>query len=71
MSTNSLAIYQLIALCDAAAHQAPVLPLTIGQAHEVMQIHVSCRAKRCARKAAARQVLIDAGRMVPDTGKPQ
>ncbi|WP_280312412.1 hypothetical protein [Nocardia abscessus] len=71
MSTNSLAIYQLIALCDAAAHQAPIQQFTVGQAHEVMQIHVACRAKHCARKAAARQVLIDAGRMVPDTGRPQ
>ncbi|MBF6165068.1 hypothetical protein IU486_09815 [Streptomyces gardneri] len=71
MSTNSLAIYQLIALYDVAAHQAPILPFTVGQAHEVMRIHIACRAKHCARKAAARQVLIDAGRMVPDTSKPR
>ncbi|MBF6074957.1 hypothetical protein AB0346_05335 [Nocardia beijingensis] len=70
MSTHSLAIYQLIALCDAAAHQAPMRPFSIGQAHDVMQIHVACRAKYCARKAAARQVLIDSGRMVPDPGRP-
>ncbi|MDE1669121.1 MULTISPECIES: hypothetical protein [Nocardia] len=70
MSTNSLAMNQLIALFDAA-HQAPSKPFTVGRAHEVMQIHVACRAKHCARKAAARQVLIDAGRMVPDTSRPQ
>ncbi|WP_040776344.1 hypothetical protein [Nocardia pneumoniae] len=70
MSTNSLAIYQLIALYDAAAHQAPTLPFTIGQAHEVMRLHVACRAKHCLRKAAARQVLIDSGRLVPDLSKP-
>ncbi|MER7450954.1 hypothetical protein ABTW96_11790 [Nocardia beijingensis] len=71
MSTHSLAIYQLIALCDAATHQAPMRPFSIGQAHDVMQIHVACRAKHCARKAAARQVLIDSGRMVPDPGRPR
>ncbi|MET9025798.1 MULTISPECIES: hypothetical protein [Nocardia] len=71
MSTHSLAMYQLIALCDAAAHQAPMRPLSIRQAHEVMQIHVACRAKYCARKAAARQVLVDSGRMVPDPSRPQ
>ncbi|MEU4345166.1 hypothetical protein AB0H00_28580 [Nocardia sp. NPDC023852] len=68
---NSLAVYQLIALCDAAAHQAPTLPFTVDQAHEVMRIHVACGAKHCPRKAAARQVLIDSGRMVPSTSKPQ
>ncbi len=64
MPTNSLAMYQLIALCDAGAHQAPMLPFTIAQAHEIMQIHIACRAKQCPRKAAAQQILIDAGRMV-------
>ncbi|MEU2030969.1 hypothetical protein [Nocardia amamiensis] len=64
-------MYQLVALNDAAAHQAPIQPFTIGQAHEVMRVHVGCRAKHCARKAAAHQVLIDNGRMVPDTRKSQ
>jgi hypothetical protein len=67
---NSLAVYQLIALCDAAAHEAPILPFTVDQAHGVMRIHVACRAKHCPRKAAARQVLVDSGRMVPNTSKP-
>ncbi|WP_280250359.1 hypothetical protein [Nocardia abscessus] len=71
MSPHSLAMYQLIALCDAAAHRAPRLPFSIAQAHDVMQIHVACRAKHCARKAAARQVLIDSGRMVPDPSRRQ
>ncbi|MEU1548801.1 hypothetical protein [Nocardia asiatica] len=48
-----------------------MLPFSITQAHDVMQIHVACRAKHCARKAAARQVLIDSGRMVPDPSRPQ
>lgn len=64
MPTNSLAMYQLIALCDAGAHQAPMLPFTVAQAHGIMQIHVACRAKQCPRKAAALQVLVEAGRMV-------
>lgn len=68
---HSLAVYQLIALCDAAAHQAPILPFTVDQAHEVMRIHLDCRAKDCLRKAAARQVLVDSGRMVPSTSKPR
>ncbi|WP_330232107.1 hypothetical protein OHA40_06230 [Nocardia sp. NBC_00508] len=68
---NSLAVYQLVVLSDATAHQVPTLPFTIDQAHEVMRVHVACRARLCARKAAARQVLIDSGRMVPDTSKPQ
>jgi hypothetical protein len=69
VATHSLAMYQLIALCDAGAHQAPMLPFTIAQAHEVMQIHVACRAKQCPRKAAAQDVLVEAGRMVLSTSK--
>ncbi|WP_454198120.1 hypothetical protein [Nocardia sp. Marseille-Q1738] len=68
---NFLAVYQLLALSDTAAHQEPILPFTIGQAHEVMRVHVDCRARLCPRKAAARQVLIDSGRMVPDNSKPR
>ncbi|WP_327096095.1 hypothetical protein OIE68_40155 [Nocardia vinacea] len=71
MPTNSLAMYQLIALCDAGAHQAPMLPFTIAQAHEVMQIHLACRAKQCPRKAAAQQILVDAGWIVLAADKPR
>ncbi|WP_040694373.1 hypothetical protein [Nocardia vinacea] len=71
MPTNSLAMYQLIALCDAAAHTAPMLPFSVRQAHEVMQIHVACRAKDCPRKASAQDVLVEAGRMVLSTSKPR
>ncbi|WP_327115410.1 hypothetical protein OHB12_01450 [Nocardia sp. NBC_01730] len=70
MPPNSLAVYQLVALCDAAAHQPPVLPFTVAQAHEVMRRHVACRAKHCLRKAAAQQALVDIGRMVPETSRP-
>lgn len=71
MTTHSLAIYQLIALCDSAAHVAPVLPFNTEQAHEVMRIHVGCRAKHCPRKTAALQTLIAAGRLIPATSKPR
>ncbi|MEV6323831.1 hypothetical protein AB0M45_21945 [Nocardia sp. NPDC051787] len=68
---NSLAMYQLLALSDTAAKQEPILPFTLGRAHEVMRVHVACRMRLCPRKAAARQVLIDRGRMMPDNSKPQ
>lgn len=67
----SLAMYQLIALCDSTAHVAPTLPFSVGQSHEVMRLHVACRAKHCARKASALQVLVDAGRIVPSTNRPR
>lgn len=69
--TNALAIYQLAALYDAAAHVAPRLPLDIDHAHEVMRDHVTCRAKSCPRKNAAQDVLVAAGRMVLDLSKPR
>ncbi|WP_329410742.1 hypothetical protein OG563_00265 [Nocardia vinacea] len=70
-TTNSLAMYQLIALCDSAAHAAPMLPFTPAQAHDILQIHIACRAKTCPRKAAAQDVLVEAGRMVLSTSKPR
>ncbi|MGN2635061.1 hypothetical protein ACTD5D_02460 [Nocardia takedensis] len=68
---HSLAMYQLIAMCDETAHQAPVLPFTVEQAHTVMRYHVACRAKRCPRKASALQTLVDAGAMVPSQRHPR
>ncbi|MBF6464771.1 hypothetical protein IU427_06175 [Nocardia beijingensis] len=43
--------------------------LGIHEAHMTMQRHRGCRADECPRKAAARQVLISAGRMKPDTSR--
>lgn len=71
MTRPSLAMYQLIALCDSAAHVAPTQPFSVGQAHEVMRLHVACRAKHCPRKASALQVLVEAGRIVPSTSQPR
>jgi hypothetical protein len=68
---QSLAMYQLIAMCQQEAHQAPLTPFTVDQASKVMQFHVACRANRCPRKAAALQTLTDTGRMVPSTTHPR
>ncbi len=56
--------------CDESAHRVPSVPFTVSQAHTVMRYHVACRAKRCPRKAAALQVLVDAGRVVPSATIP-
>ncbi|WP_454196618.1 hypothetical protein [Nocardia sp. Marseille-Q1738] len=50
-------------------HEAPDHPMSVSEAHATMQRHKGCRADQCQRKAAARQTLIDAGRMVPDTSR--
>ncbi|MFI9632574.1 hypothetical protein ACIHAX_07760 [Nocardia sp. NPDC051929] len=68
---HTLAMYQLIAMCQDQAHQAPVVPFTVYQAHQVMQIHRACRAKHCRRKDAALQTLIEAGRVIASTTKPR
>ncbi|WP_454195351.1 hypothetical protein [Nocardia sp. Marseille-Q1738] len=39
------------------------------EAHATMQRHRECRVQDCPRKAAARQTLIEAGRMKPDTSR--
>ncbi|MGK8557759.1 hypothetical protein [Nocardia gipuzkoensis] len=50
-------------------HEAPDHELSVGEAHWIMQRHRECRADQCPRKKAARQTLIDAGRMRPDTSR--
>ncbi|WP_330228666.1 hypothetical protein OHA40_21410 [Nocardia sp. NBC_00508] len=51
------------------AHEAPDLPFSVPQAHATMQRHRECQVQDCPRKAAARQTLIEAGRMKPDTSR--
>jgi hypothetical protein len=46
-------------------HEAPAIPFTVTQAHEVMRQHKSCRRDKCARKDAAWMVLVDAGHIHP------
>lgn len=50
-------------------HEAPDYEMGALEAHQTMQRHRECRTDHCPRKAAARQALIDAGRMRPDTGR--
>ncbi|WP_330228211.1 hypothetical protein OHA40_18715 [Nocardia sp. NBC_00508] len=50
-------------------HEAPDHPLSVSEAHWTMQRHRGCHVDECPRKAAARQALIDAGRIVPDTSR--
>lgn len=46
-------------------HTAPREPLTSEMAHRVLQLHRACDRDRCPRKAAAWDVLVAAGRVVP------
>lgn len=50
-------------------HDAPAEPFTADEAHHEMQVHRTCRLDGCARKAAAFQTLIEAGRVTPDSGR--
>ncbi|MBF6296452.1 hypothetical protein IU459_02720 [Nocardia amamiensis] len=50
-------------------HEAPDHPLSVPEAHATMQRHRGCRVQDCPRKTAARQTLIAAGRMKPDTSR--
>ncbi|MET8427723.1 hypothetical protein [Nocardia sp. NPDC004860] len=54
--------WRLIGHCD----EPPAAPLTLDQAHTVMQAHRRCRVDTCNRKQAAFQELVAAGRLVPD-----
>ncbi len=46
-------------------HSAPPELPTPEQAHTVLQTHRACERWQCPRKAAAWNVLVDAGRIVP------
>ncbi|MRH86191.1 hypothetical protein GFY24_01705 [Nocardia sp. SYP-A9097] len=61
--------YTLLELIEMAGHAAPTDPLTVDQAHETMRLHRECSAYHCPRKMAAFDVLIEAGRIVPDSGR--
>ncbi|MBH0779941.1 hypothetical protein [Nocardia bovistercoris] len=50
-------------------HEAPDGALGVDEAHREMQVHRNCRLDGCARKATAFQTLIEAGRVVPDSGR--
>ncbi|WP_405137493.1 hypothetical protein [Nocardia sp. NBC_01388] len=42
-------------------HEAPEQPLSLLEAHQAMQSHLTCTTKECGRKAAAFDVLTGAG----------
>ncbi|WP_054816067.1 hypothetical protein [Nocardia arizonensis] len=48
-------------------HEPPLDPLTVQQAHDVMQSHRGCGADDCPSKGAAFRALVAAGRIVPDS----
>ncbi|TLF82570.1 hypothetical protein [Nocardia cyriacigeorgica] len=50
-------------------HDAPERPMGLVEAHRTMQRHRGCRVDECARKAAAWEVLVAAGRIKPDSGR--
>jgi hypothetical protein len=50
-------------------HDTPGRLLTVDEAHREMQVHRNCRLDGCVRKAAAFSVLIEAGRVKPDTSR--
>jgi hypothetical protein len=47
-------------------HPAPEDPLTITEAHRLMQQHLYCTVHGCATKAAAFELLVDVGHIAPD-----
>ncbi len=46
-------------------HSAPRALPALEEAHTVLQTHRSCERWQCPRKAAAWNVLVEAGRIVP------
>ncbi|WP_280371212.1 hypothetical protein [Nocardia wallacei] len=50
-------------------HEAPDEPMTITEAHWTMQRHRSCDRGECPRKSMAYQLLVEAGRIRPDSGR--
>lgn len=61
--------YSLPELIELAAHTTPTTPLSTDKAHEVMRLHRECPARECPRKAEAFRTLIDAGCLIPDSGR--
>jgi hypothetical protein len=52
---------------SGAVHDAPPRPLTIAQAHIVMQEHRDCVVRYCGCKGAAFQLLVEVGHIRPDS----
>ncbi|WP_280333111.1 hypothetical protein [Nocardia wallacei] len=50
-------------------HAAPSMPLTVPEAHGVMQRHRGCTVDHCPLKFAAYRILVEAGRIKPDSSR--
>ncbi|QIS16600.1 hypothetical protein [Nocardia arthritidis] len=61
--------YTVLTQLEMAEHVAPAHPLTIDGAHEAMRVHRACVIEHCRRKAFAFDVLVAAGRIVPDSSR--
>lgn len=48
-------------------HEAPDHPLSVPEAHQAMQRHYGCDRGDCPRKSAAWHVLVEAGKIAPDS----
>ncbi|MFF0489881.1 hypothetical protein ACFYTQ_12765 [Nocardia sp. NPDC004068] len=45
------------------------IQLTPEKAHAIMQMHLDCRTDECPRRRAAVRILIESGRLVPDSSR--
>ncbi|WP_067899960.1 hypothetical protein [Nocardia vaccinii] len=68
---HTLAMHHTLVLTEQATHAAPETPFSVERAHTIVQFHVACRATKCPRKAAALQVLTEAGHLVPSASHPR
>ncbi|MEV4128532.1 hypothetical protein [Nocardia sp. NPDC049707] len=55
----------------APEHTHPDHPLTVAEAHRIMQQHITCRAITCPMKAAAFRCLVRVGALVPPAMSPR
>ncbi|MFJ1454712.1 hypothetical protein [Nocardia sp. N2S4-5] len=50
-------------------HEVPDEPMSLIEAHRTMQRHRSCVRVECPRKSMAYHLLVEAGRIRPDSGR--
>jgi hypothetical protein len=53
----------------ADPHAAPRRQMTVAEAHLIMQRHRGCSRDDCTGKQAAYRILVEAGRLQPDSGR--
>lgn len=61
-----LAVYAAGRRVPDCNHAAPDYPVTVGEAHALMQLYRDCDHELCPAKARAYVVLVDAGKLVPE-----